>query len=92
MSVGDNTPERGTNFRIHGRVRPSHDGTEIKLQRLKDGRWVSLFRQDLSDRSTFSFLPLATWEGDRRFRLRWPRADFDHIAGYSRVFVVRAHD
>jgi len=90
-SLTDATPERGTNFRIYGRVRPDHRSTEIKLQRLKGRRWVTLFRQELSDRSTFSFFPLAGWEGDRRFRVRWPRADFDHVAGSSRVLIVRSH-
>jgi len=90
--LSDARPQRGTNFRIYGRVKPNHRGTEIKLQRYENGRWSSWFRQDLSDRSTFSFFPLATWRGDERLRLKWPRADFDHVTGYSRTIIVRTHD
>jgi hypothetical protein len=88
--VDDHTPERDTNFRIFGRVEPSHDGTEIHFQWRRNGRWRTVFSQPLSDRSTFSFFPLADWDR-RKVRIKWPRGDFDHIAGYSRVVIVRTH-
>ncbi|MDQ3939896.1 MAG: hypothetical protein M3238_00925 [Actinomycetota bacterium] len=89
--VGDATPERGRNFRVHGRVEPRHPDTRIALQRRKKGDWVTVQAQELSARSTFSFFPLATWKGRRTFRIRWPRGDFDHIAGYGRVFEITTH-
>ena len=90
--IGDATPRRGTNFRIYGRVRPAHGGTKVILQTRRNGSWRKTFEQPLSNRSTFSFFPLAGWEGRRAFRVRWPRGDFDHVAGVGRGFVVRTHD
>ena len=89
--VDDHTPEQGSNFRIFGRVRPAHDGTEVRLQWRRNGGWRTIFSQPLSNRSTFSFFPRATWDGGRKVRIKWPRGDFEHIAGYSRTFIIRTH-
>jgi hypothetical protein len=89
--VGDDSPQRGTNFRIHGEVKPRHPGTEVLLQEKRHGRWVEMFRESLSRHSTFSFFPLADWHGSRRLRVKWPRGDYSHSAGFGRGLVITTH-
>ena len=89
VRISDSTPQRFTNFRINGRLRPSHPGSEVLLQRKKRDRWVTIQRQPLSPQSTYSFFPLASWQGRRDFRIKWPQADRDHTTGTSRTSTIR---
>ena len=89
VRVDDRTPERFTNFRIHGRVRPSHPNTKVLLQRRGQRRWVTVRRQQLSRQSSYSFFPVASWRGERDYRIKWPKADRDHETGTSRPVTIR---
>lgn len=89
VRVSDRTPQRHANFRINGRVRPSHPDSEVLLQRLRRDRWVTIQRQPLSPQSSYSFFPLASWQGTRDFRIKWPQADRDHATGASRSITIR---
>lgn len=89
VRISDRTPQRHTNFRINGRVRPSHPNTEVLLQRLRRDRWVTVQRQPLSPQSSYSFFPVAPWQGKRDFRIKWPQADRDHATGTSRTVTIR---
>jgi hypothetical protein len=89
IKVSDDTPERFTNVRIKGRVRPSHPHTKALLQRKRGDRWVTIQRQEINDQSRFSFLPFADWEGERVFRVKWPKRDRDHETGVSRKIIIR---
>jgi hypothetical protein len=89
VRISDATPQRQTNFRIHGRLRPSHPGTDVLLQKQRRDRWITIQRQPLSPQSSYSFVPVASWSGKRHFRLKWPQADRDHATGTSRIFTIR---
>lgn len=89
VRVSDRTPQRHTNFRVNGRVRPSHPDSDVLLQRLRRNRWVTIQRQPLSPQSSYSFFPLASWQGKRDFRIKWPQADRDHSTGASRSITIR---
>lgn len=89
IRVSDLHPERFANFRVHGQVRPNHPRTEVLLQQRKRDRWVTVQRQELSGRSSYSFFPVAGWRGKRDIRVKWVKADPDHEAGTSRSFSVR---
>ena len=90
IRISDPHPTRFTNFRVHGRVRPSHPHTDVLLQRRKRDRWITVQRQELSGRSSYSFFPLAGWQGKRHFRVKWPKSDHDHETGTSRSITIRA--
>lgn len=89
VRVVDRTPERFTNFRIYGRIRPSHPHTDVVLQRKARRQWVTVRRQELSRQSSYSFFPLASWRGKREYRIKWPKADRDHETGRSRSITIR---
>ena len=89
VRVDNPRPSRFTNFRVYGRLRPSHPSTNVVLQRRGRNRWVTVQRQELSPQSTYSFFPFASWRGERVFRVKWPKADRDHVTGVSRSITVR---
>lgn len=89
IRVDDRTPSRFTNFRVFGRLRPSHRSTEVLLQRQGRRGWSRVQSQELSGRSTYSFFPLADWRGKRVFRVKWPKADRDHETGTSGPITIR---
>ena len=91
VRVTDSTPARGTSFRVFGRVHPNHSNTRVLLQLKRRGRWRTIQRQELSSRSSFSFSLFAGWEGRRKVRVKWPKADRDHEKGSSRPIIIRTH-
>ena len=92
VKVSDRSPQRGANFRIHGRVRPSHPHSTVELQQRRRSRWKTIQRTAISDQSRFSFFPFASWQGKRDFRIKWPKNDRDHETGLSSVVTIRSHD
>jgi hypothetical protein len=91
ITVSDTSPARFTSFRISGRVQPSHPDTRALLQKKRGKRWRTIQRQRLNSQSSFSFVPFANWEGQRAFRVKWPKADRDHEKGASRSILIRTH-
>ena len=91
IKVSDRSPQRGTNFRIHGRVRPSHPHSIVELQKRGRGRWKTVQRTNISEQSRFSFFPFASWQGERKFRIKWPKNDRDHETGLSSEVTIRTH-
>jgi hypothetical protein len=64
------------------------------LQILRRGDWRN-FRdftaQPLSRRSTFSYFLSASWRGRREFRVKWPKADYDHETNVSESLRIKTH-
>ncbi len=84
------TPERGN--RITARTSlatcAGHAGTDIRLQRKKSGRFVTIATKPLSDSCKATFKVRAKF-GKATFRSFWPQQDDDHAAGASKPVTVR---
>jgi hypothetical protein len=65
-----------------GSVAPAHRGKTIYLQRMKDGKWISLKSAQTSATSTYSIALTTRSHRDFAFRIMLP-AHADHAAGYS---------
>lgn len=87
--AGRSSVERGSNVGIVGAVEPSHAGTEVVLQRSRDGGWRPVASDDLNARSRYRFVIEAGWRGRRTFRVLWRAQDGDHAANSSRNVVIR---
>ena len=85
-----NRVEQGTFVEIFGRVSPRHRRTRVALERRRGTRWVVLDRSRLERRSRYSFTLAVGWEGERTFRVRWPRQDQDHEPNASRPITIRS--
>jgi hypothetical protein len=77
-------------FRLSGRVRPAHDGTQMIVQRLRNGQWVNL--KSTSARHSGSGSRYRTRLRIRRsgtFRVLANVTDGDHVAAASRGVRLR---
>ena len=85
-----NRVKQGTFVEIFGHVSPRHRRTKVALERRRGTRWVVIDRSPLGRRSRFSFTLAVGWEGERTFRVRWPRQDQDHEPNASRPITIRS--
>jgi hypothetical protein len=92
--VSDRTPAIGQRVRFSGRLCPEHDGTAVALQqRLPNGQWRSirtLVLKDIPGETCSSYARTLRPRRTRAYRVHF-NGDADHVAGNSRVRVVRVH-
>jgi hypothetical protein len=80
----------GRRFRFSGRVRPEHDGTQMIIQRLRNGQWVNL--KSTTARASGSSSRYRTRLRIRRsgtFRVLANVTDGDHVPAASRGVRLR---
>ena len=90
IAVSDARPSEGDKIRFTGAVKPRHRGSLVILQRLKNDRWKNVKEDGLNRRSRYSIGLRVTWDGQRVFRVKWPKQHNDHATGKSRGKIVRA--
>lgn len=89
-NASDDTPNGGSTVTISGKVSPNHRGDKAVLQRKKGKKWVKVDTDKLDQRSRYAFELEVTWDGERRFRVRWPKQAPSNLAGSSRPIALRA--
>jgi hypothetical protein len=80
----------GRRFRLSGRVRPEHDGTQMIVQRLRNGQWINL--KSTTARASGSSSRYRTRLRIRRsgtFRVLANVTDGDHVPAASRGVRLR---
>jgi len=85
--------ERGAIVRFRGRVTPAHDGTQVAIQKLKRGTWVTL-QGTITKHHSSAYSRYRKSVRLRRggtFRVYVGIADGDHVASTSRSVRVRVH-
>lgn len=84
------TPERGSVIKAKTSLATcaGHKGTDIRLQRKKSGRFVTIATKQLGDTCKAVFKVRAKF-GKRTFRALWPKQDDDHARGVSKPVTVR---
>ena len=82
---------RGAIVRFRGKVRPAHDGTQIAIQRLRRGAWVTI-SGTVARHATAAYSRYSKRVRLRRggtFRVFAGVTDGDHVANTSRTLRVR---
>ena len=82
---------RGAIFRFSGGVTPAHDGTQIAIQRLKGGTWVTISGTIAKHRSSKSsrYRKSVRLRRGGTFRIFAGTEDGDHVASVSRSVKLR---
>ena len=82
---------RGAIYRFSGRVTPPHDGTQIAVQRLRDGAWVTIAGTVARHRSasSSSYRMRVRLRRGGTFRVYAGTEDGDHVATASRSVRLR---
>ena len=82
---------RGAIVRFRGRVTPAHDGTQVAIQRLKRGNWVTIQGTITKHRSSAysRYRKAVRLRRGGTFRVYVGVADGDHVASTSRSVRVR---
>jgi hypothetical protein len=84
---------RGAIVRFRGRVTPAHDGTQVAIQKLKKGTWVTI-QGTITKHHSSAYSRYRKSVRLRRggtFRVYVGIADGDHVASTSRSVRVRVH-
>jgi hypothetical protein len=84
---------RGAIYRFSGRVTPAHDGTQIAIQRLRDGAWVTISGTIAKHRSSKAsrYRKSVRLRRGGTFRVFAGTNDGDHVASVSRSVKLRVH-
>ena len=82
---------RGAIVRFRGRVTPAHDGTQVAIQKLKRGNWVTINGTITKHRSSSysRYRKALRLRRGGTFRVYVGVADGDHVASTSRSVRVR---
>ncbi len=80
----------GRTFRLRGRITPAHDGTQMLIQRLRNGQWVTVRTTTSRHRGSRSrYRKRVRIRRSGTFRVVANIADGDHIASSSRSVRLR---
>jgi hypothetical protein len=82
---------RGAIFRFRGRISPAHDGTQIAIQRLKGGNWVTINGTIAKHRSSSasSYRKRVRLRRGGTFRVFAGTNEGDHVPSVSRSVRLR---
>jgi hypothetical protein len=90
IRANDETPERGSEVRISGSVRPGDSGSKVRLQQRRGGGWETVLGDRLDNRSTYLFEFEAVGPKTQRYRVRWLGSDKNE-PGTSEVLTLKLH-
>ena len=90
--VSDRTPRFGTTFNVTTKLRKcvGHRGTNVRLQRKKGDRFVTVGQKKLNRDCRARFRVTAEFR-EATFRAMWPKQHDDHRAGLSGRKTIRPH-